>query len=45
MSTPLILFLASVYLIISTSLAVDGKWGLALSFFCWGLGNVGLILK
>jgi hypothetical protein len=45
MSTPLIIFLASIYILISLSLLHEGRWGLALSFFCWGVGNVGLILK
>jgi hypothetical protein len=45
MSTTLILFLSSVYVTIAATLLYEGKPGLALAFFCWGMGNIGLLMK
>jgi hypothetical protein len=45
MSTSLVLFLTTVYITISATYMYEGKPGLALAFFCWGMGNIGLLMK
>lgn len=39
------IFIGAEYWALAFLYAVDGKWGLALTFFAYGLANLGLYLE